>query len=286
MPHLSLKQSQFRGHLKAATFGLLTLVLIGWVTDALNEALIFKLFLRQFFPQLVASFEHPFESWSHFLLWLFPLLTSLAVMLYFSFKTIHHFKKNHNHLLSTAQHSVNQSVLLCMPPLPFNVKIERHGAQIEISEPTAGSLCAGDLAQARNHMHNRGFTWFPLFDLLHSHTNGFKQLHFFADSAHKEQAQSLAALLKNWLAPECNLTLHTLKNPDDVHAVHAQIAQVCDNLALQNLGERDVLLDVHGASQTYTIAASMASLSCGAHLTRATSSGQRCVHYWMHNSET
>lgn len=100
-------------HLKTSFYALSTVVLVGWVANALNEDLIFKLVMRYFFPEDVARYSHPFDSPQAFLIWFIPLLFSLMLMFGASMMTLHHFKKPHLYRLSRGRelHAVSSVIV-------------------------------------------------------------------------------------------------------------------------------------------------------------------------------
>lgn len=81
--------------LKTAGYAIATVVLASWITDALNEGLIFKPVLRYFYPDNVRDYQHPFSDTQSLMLWGLPLLLGLLALLALSALTVHHFKKRH-----------------------------------------------------------------------------------------------------------------------------------------------------------------------------------------------
>jgi len=79
--------------LKTASYAIGSVVLINWVTDALNEGLMFKPLLRYFYPAAVENYLHPFTDRPSLMIWLMPLLLALLLMFASSMMTVHHFKR-------------------------------------------------------------------------------------------------------------------------------------------------------------------------------------------------
>lgn len=88
--------------LKTACYAISSIVLISWVTDALNESLMFKPVLRYFYPQAVENYQHPFTDHPSLMIWLLPLLAALLLMFATSTMAVHHFKRRHYYRLSQA----------------------------------------------------------------------------------------------------------------------------------------------------------------------------------------
>lgn len=88
--------------LKTACYAISSIVLISWVTDALNESLMFKPVLRYFYPQAVENYQHPFTDHPSLMIWLLPLLAALLLMFATSTLAVHHFKRRHYYRLSQA----------------------------------------------------------------------------------------------------------------------------------------------------------------------------------------
>lgn len=86
--------------LKTAGYAISSIVLVSWVTDALNEGLMFKPLLRYLYPQTVANYQHPFNDHPSLMIWLIPLMAALLLMLTTSTLAVHHFKRRHLYRLS------------------------------------------------------------------------------------------------------------------------------------------------------------------------------------------
>ena len=101
--------------IKTSLYALSTVVLAGWVTDALNEDLMFRLVTRYFFPEAVAQYEHPFTNMTSALIWGIPLLIGLALALLATMLTVHHLKKRHIYTLDKAKKlGAVENVILCV----------------------------------------------------------------------------------------------------------------------------------------------------------------------------
>ncbi|AHG22787.1 hypothetical protein Z042_13075 [Chania multitudinisentens RB-25] len=90
-----MERSALLHHLKTSCYALSAIVLSGWVADALNEGLIFKMILRFFRPDDVERYSHPFNDVASFLIWFIPLLFTTLLLLFASVMTLHHVKKPH-----------------------------------------------------------------------------------------------------------------------------------------------------------------------------------------------
>lgn len=90
-----MERSVFLHHLKTSCYALAAIVLSGWVTDALNEGLIFKMILRFFYPNDIDRYSHPFNDTVSFFIWFIPLLFTILLLLLASIMTLHHVKKPH-----------------------------------------------------------------------------------------------------------------------------------------------------------------------------------------------
>lgn len=86
-------------HIKTGLYALSAIVLAGWITDALNEDLMFRIMTRYFFPAEVENYQHPFSDFTSFLIWGIPLLIGLLLMLTATVMTIHHVKKKHVYVI-------------------------------------------------------------------------------------------------------------------------------------------------------------------------------------------
>ncbi len=100
-------------HLKTSFYALSAAVLVSWVTNALNEDLIFKPVMRYFFPEDVARYLHPFDNSQAFFIWFVPLCFSLVLMFGASMITIHRIKKPHVYRLNRAKElrTVNHAII-------------------------------------------------------------------------------------------------------------------------------------------------------------------------------
>jgi hypothetical protein len=90
-----VERSVLLHHIKTSCYALSAIVLTGWVTDALNEGLIFKMILRFFRPDDVERYSHPFTDLVSFFIWFIPLLFTAILLLFTSVMTLHHVKKPH-----------------------------------------------------------------------------------------------------------------------------------------------------------------------------------------------
>lgn len=90
-----MERSVLLQHIKTSFYGLSAIVLMGWVADALNEGLIFKVLLRFFRPQDVERYAHPLGDVVSFIIWFIPLLFTVLLLLFASVMTLHHVKKPH-----------------------------------------------------------------------------------------------------------------------------------------------------------------------------------------------
>ena len=90
-----MERSVLLHHIKTSCYALSAIVLTGWVTDALNEGLIFKMILRFFRPDDVERYSHPFTDLVSFFIWFIPLLFTTLLLLLASVMTLHHVKKPH-----------------------------------------------------------------------------------------------------------------------------------------------------------------------------------------------
>lgn len=90
-----MERSVLLHHIKTSCYALLAVVFSGWVADALNEGLTFKVILRVFFPNDIERFSHPLNDMISFLVWLIPLLITIMLLLFASVMTLHHVKKPH-----------------------------------------------------------------------------------------------------------------------------------------------------------------------------------------------
>lgn len=90
-----MERSVLLHHIKTSCYALSAIVLTGWVTDALNEGLIFKMILRFFRPEDVERYSHPFTDLTSFFIWFIPLLFTTLLLLLASVMTLHHVKKPH-----------------------------------------------------------------------------------------------------------------------------------------------------------------------------------------------
>lgn len=90
-----MERSVLLQHLKTSCYALSAIVLTGWVTDALNEGLIFKMVLRFFRPDDVERYSHPFNDLVSFFIWFIPLIFTTLLLLFASVMTLHHVKKPH-----------------------------------------------------------------------------------------------------------------------------------------------------------------------------------------------
>ncbi len=90
-----MERSVLLHHIKTSCYALSAIVLTGWVTDALNEGLIFKMILRFFRPDDVERYAHPFTDLVSFFIWFIPLLFTTLLLLLASVMTLHHVKKPH-----------------------------------------------------------------------------------------------------------------------------------------------------------------------------------------------
>lgn len=88
-----MERSVLLHHLKTSCYALSAIVLTGWVADALNEGLIFKMILRVFRPEDVERYSHPFNDAVSFMIWFIPLLFTALLLLFASVMTLHHVKK-------------------------------------------------------------------------------------------------------------------------------------------------------------------------------------------------
>lgn len=89
--------------IKTGLYALAAVIMAGWVTDALNEDLMFRLITRALFPDEVANYKHPLDSLPSLLIWLVPLLVGLILMFIATVMTIHHIKKRHIYVLHKAK---------------------------------------------------------------------------------------------------------------------------------------------------------------------------------------
>lgn len=85
---------------KTAGYAISSIVLVSWVTDALNEGLMFKPLLRYLYPQAVENYLHPFTDHPSLMIWLIPLLAALLLMFATSTLAVHHFKRRHLYRIS------------------------------------------------------------------------------------------------------------------------------------------------------------------------------------------
>ncbi|PVZ86351.1 hypothetical protein C9426_16045 [Serratia sp. S1B] len=90
-----MERSVLLHHLKTSCYALAAIVLTGWVTDALNEGLIFKMILRLLRPEEVERYSHPFTDLVSFSIWAIPLVFTTLLLLFASVMTLHHVKKPH-----------------------------------------------------------------------------------------------------------------------------------------------------------------------------------------------
>lgn len=99
--------------IKTACYALATIVLAGWVTNALNEDLMFKMVLRYFYPEYTANYNHPFDNPYSFYLWFVPLAVGLILMFSASILTVKHMKKRHLYRLKKGKelHRVDHLIL-------------------------------------------------------------------------------------------------------------------------------------------------------------------------------
>ncbi|MFF7396497.1 hypothetical protein ACFZAI_08590 [Achromobacter sp. NPDC008082] len=95
-----ISRSVLLHRLKTAGYAISSVVLISWVTDALNEGLMFKPLLRYLYPQAVENYQHPFTDHPSLMIWLVPLLAALFLMFATSTLAVHHFKRRHLYRLS------------------------------------------------------------------------------------------------------------------------------------------------------------------------------------------
>ena len=86
--------------LKTASYAIGSVVLVSWVTDALNEGLMFKPLLRYLYPATVENYLHPFTDHPSLMIWLLPLLLALLLMFASSMMAVHHFKRRHLYRIS------------------------------------------------------------------------------------------------------------------------------------------------------------------------------------------
>ena len=94
---MAFTRAVFIHRLKTATYTLGSVVLISWVTDALNEGLMFKPLLRYLYPRTVQDYQHPFSDHPSLMIWLIPLLAGLAMAFASSALAVHHFKRRHRY---------------------------------------------------------------------------------------------------------------------------------------------------------------------------------------------
>lgn len=90
-----MERSILLHHIKTSCYALSAIVLTGWVTDALNEGLIFKMILRFFRPEDVERYSHPLTDVVSFFIWFIPLVFTAMLLLFASVMTLHHVKKPH-----------------------------------------------------------------------------------------------------------------------------------------------------------------------------------------------
>ncbi|MBB1596224.1 hypothetical protein [Achromobacter sp. UMC46] len=90
---MGIRRAVLLHRLKTASYAIGSVVLISWVTDALNEGLMFKPVLRYFYPAAVENYLHPFTDRPSLMIWLMPLLLALLLMFVSSMMTVHHFKR-------------------------------------------------------------------------------------------------------------------------------------------------------------------------------------------------
>lgn len=103
--------------IKTACYALATIVLAGWVTDALNEELMFKMALRYFYPEYTANYNHPFDNPSSFYLWFVPLAVGLILMFLASLLTVKHMKKRHLYRIKKGRELPRVEHLILSPQL-------------------------------------------------------------------------------------------------------------------------------------------------------------------------
>lgn len=99
---MTLTRAVLLHRLKTACYTISSIVLISWVTDALNEGLMFKPLLRYFYPTTVEKYQHPFTDHPSLLIWLVPLLAGLSLTIATSAMAVHHLKRRPRYRLSAA----------------------------------------------------------------------------------------------------------------------------------------------------------------------------------------
>lgn len=112
-----MERSVLLQHLKTSCYALSAIVLTGWVTDALNEGLIFKMVLRFFRPDDVERYSHPFSDLVSFLIWFIPLLFTTLLLLFASVMTLHHVKKPHLYQIAKRKPLLYCPQVVGSPPL-------------------------------------------------------------------------------------------------------------------------------------------------------------------------
>ncbi|MGV2861150.1 hypothetical protein [Achromobacter sp. ESBL13] len=107
---MTLTRTVLLHRLKTACYTISSIVLISWVTDALNEGLMFKPLLRYFYPTTVENYQHPFTDHPSLLIWLVPLLAGLSLTIASSAMAVHHLKRRPRYRLSPVATSPSQLV--------------------------------------------------------------------------------------------------------------------------------------------------------------------------------
>ena len=113
---MKISRSVLIHRLKTASYAIVTIVLASWVTNALNEDLMFKPVLRFLYPEAMQNYQHPFTDHSSLLLWSIPLSVGLLVLLLLSTMTVHQLKKRHFYRLSRQLAHPSLNILITWTP--------------------------------------------------------------------------------------------------------------------------------------------------------------------------
>lgn len=135
-----MERSVLLQHLKTSCYALSAIVLTGWVTDALNEGLIFKMVLRFFRPDDVERYSHPFSDLVSFFIWFIPLLFTTLLLLLASVMTLHHVKKPHLYRITKRKPLLYCPQVAGSPPLeslPLFLQTYRAAEKLSLLIPEA-----------------------------------------------------------------------------------------------------------------------------------------------------
>lgn len=138
--------------IKTACYALSTIVLAGWVTNALNEDLMFKMVIRYFYPEQTEKYNHPFDNEFSFYIWSIPLLIGLVLMFSTSMLTVHHLKKRHLYQLQKAKTLSEVPNLILSPTIDNLAQIKQLYVNTRTFHFIVPDRSKDKLAQAANKL--------------------------------------------------------------------------------------------------------------------------------------